>query len=238
MLTAFSSTELELTIGELAERLRLHKSVVSRVVSSLRDWRMLEKDPHTQKLRIGENAFRIGSLYAPHDNLSRISQPYMKELVAKTEQSSHVSVLERQKILVVATVESPKALRVIMRLGECRALHSTAAGKLFLAADKDLLDAVLSKRLEVYTPDTVTSAAELRKAVVRIRTDWLAWNSGESSVGAGAVAAPILDRSGKMVAALSTVYPLNVVDEHARPKIGRATAAAARAISREVGYSP
>ena len=45
VLTAFSSAKPELTIGELAERLHLHKSVVSRVVSSLRDWRMLEKDP-------------------------------------------------------------------------------------------------------------------------------------------------------------------------------------------------
>lgn len=237
VLTAFSSAEPELTIGELAERLHLHKSVVSRVVSSLRDWRMLEKDPHTQKIRIGENAFRIGSLYALHDNLSRISQPHMEELVAKTEQSSHVSVLDRQKILVVATVDSPKALRVIMRLGEHRSLHSTAAGKLFLAMTKDLLDTALAKRLEAYTSGTITSPTELRKAVDRVRRDRLAWNLGESSVGAGAVAAPILDSAGQIIAALSTVYPLNVADESARQKIGRATAATARSISRELGYS-
>ena len=158
VLTAFSTAEPELTVGELAERLHLHKSVISRVVSSLRDWRMLEKDPHTRKIRIGENAFRIGSLYALHDDLSRISKPRMEQLVAKTEQSSHVTVLDRQQILVVATVDSPKALRVIMRLGERRSLHSTAAGKLFLAMTKGLLDAVLAKRLEAYTPETITSA--------------------------------------------------------------------------------
>ena len=238
VLTAFSSAEPELTIGELAERLHLHKSVVSRVVSSLRDWRMLEKDPQTQKIRIGENAFRIGSLYALHDNLSRISKPRMDELVAKTEQSSHVTVLDRQQLLVVATVDSPKALRVIMRLGERRSLHATAAGKLFLAMTKDLVDAVLAKRLEAFTPETITLPAELRKAVDRVRRDQLAWNFGESSVGAGAVAAPIFDRTGQMIAALSTVYPLSVADEPARQKIGRATAAAARSISRELGYSP
>jgi DNA-binding IclR family transcriptional regulator len=238
VLTAFSSAEPELTIGELAERLHLHKSVVSRVVSSLRDWRMLEKDRHTQKVRIGENAFRIGSLYALHDDLSRISKPRMEELVAKTEQSSHVTVLDRHQILVVATVDSPNALRVIMRLGERRSLHSTAAGKLFLAMTKDLLDAVLAKRIEAFTPETITSPTELRKAVDRVRRDRLAWNLGESSVGAGAVAAPILDRAGQIIAALSTVYPLNVADESARQKIGRATAATARSISRELGYSP
>jgi DNA-binding IclR family transcriptional regulator len=124
-----------------------------------------------------------------------------------------------------------------MRLGERRSLHSTAAGKLFLAMTKDLLDAVLAKRLEAFTPETITSSTELRKAVDRVRRDRLAWNLGESSVGAGAVAAPILDRAGQIIAALSTVYPLNVADESARQKIGRATAATARSISRELGYS-
>ena len=138
----------------------------------------------------------------------------------------------------MVTVDSPKALRVIMRLGERRSLHATAAGKLFLALTKDLVDAMLAKRLEAFTPETITLPAELRKAVDRVRRDQLAWNFGESSVGAGAVAAPIFDRTGQMIAALSTVYPLSVADESARQKIGRATAAAARSISRELGYSP
>ncbi len=237
VLHAFTAQEPELTVGELSERLCLHKSVVSRLVSALRDWRMLEKDPGTQKLRIGEGAFRIGSLYSARNNLVALAKPHLERLVAETEQSSHVSVLDGQRMLVVATVESPKALRVIMRLGEHRSLHSTAGGKLFLALSDGLLEAVLANPRETYTARTRATRAQVTSALRRVRQESLAWNRGESSVGAGAVAAPIFDRTGQMIAALSTVYPLNVVDAGARAAIGRATAAAARAISHELGHS-
>ena len=237
VLHAFSAQEPELTVGELSERLQLHKSIVSRLVSALRDWRMLEKDPQTQKLRIGEGAFRIGSLYSARNNLVVLAKPHLERLVATTEHSCHISVLDGHQMLVVSTVESPKALRVIMRLGERRSLHSTAAGKLFLALSEGLSETVLSAPLDAYTPQTLADPARLRTALRRVAQERIAWNRGENSAGAGAVAAPIFDRAGHMIAALSTVYPLNVVDAGQREAIGRATAAAAQAISQQLGYS-
>lgn len=237
VLHAFSEQEPELSVGELSVRLHLHKSVVSRLVSALRDWRMLEKDPKTQKLRIGEGAFRIGSLYSARNNLVALAKPHLERLVARTEQSCHVSVLDGHQMAVVATVESPKALRVIMRLGERRSLHSTAAGKLFLALAEGVGDAVLAAPLDAHTPQTLTDPARLRSVLRRVAQERVGWNRGENSAGAGAVAAPIFDRAGHMIAALSTVYPLNVVDAARRDMIAEATAAAARAISQELGHS-
>jgi DNA-binding IclR family transcriptional regulator len=237
VLTAFSPAQPALSVGELAERLGLHKSIVSRIASSLCAWRILEKDSRTHKLRVGERAYQIGSLYAPRDSLSRIAKPFMEELVAKTGQSSHVSVIEDREILVVSTVESPTALRVIMRLGERRPVHSTAAGKLYLALQPDLLDVVLSRRPTAFTANTITSPAALRKEMARVRQEGIAWNIGENSVGAGAVAAPIFGSEGQLAAALSTVFPLAVVGDAELKKLGRATIAAARSISKELGYS-
>ena len=95
------------------------------MVSTLRSWGMLEKDETIQKLQIGEAAFRIGNLFSQRGNLTAIAAPHMQELVARTKQSCHLTVWDGQRFLVVATVESPSALRVIMRQGECRplALH-------------------------------------------------------------------------------------------------------------------
>lgn len=236
ILQAFSAAEPELSVGELSQRLGMHKSVVSRLASALHDWGMVEKDPRSRKLRIGEGAFRIGSLFSQRDSLVRIATPHLEKLVAATGQSCHVSVLEGLRFLVVATIESPSALRVIMRLGERRPLHCTAAGKLFLAHSKELFDAVIAERLESFTPQTLTSEVKLRKAVAAAAREGIAWNAGESSIGAGAVAAPIRDQTGRMIAALSTVYPLAVVDGRLRARVGTLTAAAAQNISAELGY--
>jgi DNA-binding IclR family transcriptional regulator len=56
-------------------------------------------------------------------------------------------------------------------------------------------------------------------------------------LGAGAVAAPIFDAHGDMVAALSVVYPLNVVNAQASKKIAEYTLATAPLISTELGFN-
>src|SRR5690606_30019834 len=103
------------------------------------------------RLRVGEGAYRIGSLYSQNDDIARVAKPHMNALVVETGHSAHVTVLDGDRVLVVATVESPSALRVIMRLGEHRHLHSTAAGKLFLAHSEDLLARILARGLERFT---------------------------------------------------------------------------------------
>lgn len=240
VLHAFTSEQPERAIGELSVQLGMHKSVVSRLVSALRGWEMLEKDPVTQKVRIGAGAFRIGALFAHRHNLIRVATPYMGELVRQTGHSAHVTILDGSRVLVVATIESPSALRVIMRVGDHRYLHATAAGKLFLAlSDRSLVDAACKDPgLVACTPQTLVSRRQLQSALARIRRDGVAWNRGENTAGAGAVAAPLLGAGGRMIAALSSVYPLNVVDAESRGRIGANTAAAAREISGRLGYAP
>ncbi len=231
ILHSFTSARPEWTIGELSGELGLHKSDASRLVAVLRDWGMIEKSPITQKLRVGEGAFRIGSLYAFSDKLVWTAKAYLNGLVVDTGHSAHVTVLDGDKVLVVVTVESPNALRVIMRLGEHRPLHSTAAGKLFLAYADDLATRTLSGSLGRLTESTIVTPSELKRALSRIRREGVAWNRGENSVGAGAVAAPIFDAGGKMIAALSTVYPLQVVDAAARQRVQELTQETAKLIS-------
>lgn len=239
VLHAFSGDAPELSVTELADRLGIHKSVVSRLVSALRAWQMLEKDPVTQRIRVGAGAFRVGTLFTHRDRLVQVATLRMSELVKETGHSAHVTVQDGLRVLVVATIESPSALRVIMRVGDHRHLHTTAAGKVFLAfGDASLLAAATAEGLVGRTEHTVTSPGELGRQIARIRREAIAWNRGENSNGAGAAAAPIRDATGRMVAALSTVFPLNVVDEDSRRGIAGATRAAADRIAADLGYTP
>lgn len=231
LLTAFTRERPELGVGEIAAHLGMHKSIVSRLAKTLRDWRMLEQNPETRQFRIGVGAFRLGMLFASRLPVHAVALPFLGDLVAETRQTAHVSVRDGLSTLVVASVESPKALRVIMRLADRRELHATAAGKLMLAYMPGLLEEVLAKgALEGLTPNTITSESDLRSALDRARRARLAWNDGESTIGAGAVAAPIFSSDG-MVAALSSVYPLATLSEDERGSISAAVARAAQKIS-------
>lgn len=241
ILTAFSPERPELAVTELAERLRMHKSIVSRTASTLRTWGMLEVNPVTGRLRVGPAAFRIGSLFSHHRNsLADVAGPLLADLVHHTGHSVHLSVLEGMKVLVIATVESPNSLRVIMRVGDERHLHTTAAGKLFMAlSGSDLMNAAWrATGFPALTPHTITSPQEMERGFARIRREGVAMNRGENTPGAGAVAAPVLARSGKVIAVVSTVFPLNVVDPARRVAIARHTKACAEALSAKVAQLP
>jgi DNA-binding IclR family transcriptional regulator len=237
ILMEFVHDRHELAVSDLAERLNMHKSVVSRLVSSLREWGMLEKNQSTGRLRIGPTAFRIGTLYSQRTVLSELSMPMLAELVRVTGHSAHLSVLDGLHILVIATIESPNALRVIMRIGDQRYLHTTAAGKLFLAlSPPDLFEAAsTATHFKALTPQTITGREELLRSFTRIRRERIASNGGENTPGAGAIAAPVMNSAGVALAAVSTVFPLNVVDRQTRTLIEVETARCAEALADKYG---
>jgi len=241
IMTAFTQDRPELAVTELAERLDMHKSVVSRIAATLKAWGMIESNPVTGRLRVGHAAFRIGSLFSHHPNsLADAAGPLLANLVAQTGHSVHLSVRKSDRILVMATVESPSALRVIMRVGDERQLHTTAAGKLFMAFSEPSLmrSAYKASGFKALTPETITTMAEMERGFARIRRERAAHNHGENTLGAGAVAAPVMSRAGKVIAAVSCVFPLHVVDAEKRSVIEKSIKTCAEELSVKIAQLP
>lgn len=240
ILHAFSTEETELSVSDISRRLGIHKSIVSRMVASLRMWRLLEQDPATKRVRIGPGAFQLGTLFINREPLYRVALPQLGVLVSQTRHSAHIAVLDKPQLLVVASVESPQALRVILRVGGRRYLHATAAGKVLLAYSRaGLLDDVIGAvGLPPLTQHTVTSRAVLERELLAIRSEGIAWNHEESTRGAGAVAAPVFSAQAEIAAALCTVFPLSLVDAKELTEIGENVRDAAHRISILMGGAP
>ena len=78
LLTVFSHQQPELSVTDLAEILKMDKSIISRLASSLRTWGMLEKNPTTGRLRIGSTAMKIGALFSQRNTMVELSMPVLK----------------------------------------------------------------------------------------------------------------------------------------------------------------
>lgn len=239
MLHAFSNDEPELSLTVLSERLGMHKSIVSRLVSCLCEWRMLERDPITKRIRLGMGVLQLGWQVANQNVLYKQSLIVLSKLVERTQQSAHVSVLDDVAMLVLATVHSPNALRVQLRQGDRRPLHATAAGKIMLASmsEHDLAAVIEDSGLPRMTSATITKIDDLAEVLSEIRRSGFAWNEGESVMGVGGCAAAVLDVAGKTVGAISSVFPLNVVPESQRNQIQEEVCAAARELSTALGWN-
>ncbi len=229
MLECFSTDQPELSVGALAELLSVDKSAASRMAATLRDRRFLQLDPVSRRYRIGARVFELGQLFDRRETLTQIANPQLRLLVRDVGHASHVGVLHDGELLIVCCVESEHRLQVAVQVGERRALHATSAGKIFLAFGPEglLEESAAAGRLVPVGPRTITSLAELKKEVASVRREGLAHNREESVRGVGAVACGIYGADKTLVASLTTVFPLSLVDAAEVKRIGeqvRATA--------------
>jgi DNA-binding IclR family transcriptional regulator len=238
ILGEFSPSEPVLGISDLARRLRLSKSIVYRSVRTMLAAGFLERDRlQPQLYHIGLRAFEVGSLYLRQNDLYAAAIAPMRELAASTHYNVYLGVLHGDHVVYVATVDGGGPIQIRVTVGSRAYAHATAMGKVLLAfLPAEALDTVLGGGpLKKVTETTTTSAPRLLAELARVRSDGYAVNRGESYREIGSVAAPVRDRSGAVIAAVSNGFPLELTTDKQVTLMTASTMACAMEISRRLG---
>ena len=239
LLKVFTDDEHELGVSSLAKRLGLAKSTVHRLASTLIKDDMLEQDKETGKYRLGLALFELGARVRRKMNVFNEAQFALKDLAEKTGETAHLTVLDHASVLFLYKVESRQAIRMKSVLGARVPAHCSADGKALLAyQSKDMIESIAVDGLATLTPRTIVDVAQLMADLAQVRARGYALDDEETEIGLRAIAAPIRDHNGEVVAAISVAGPVQrmtkkVVLAHA-PKV----IAAAEAISARLGHSP
>lgn len=239
LLKAFNDDEYELGVSSLAKRLGLAKSTVHRLASTLIKDDMLEQDKETGKYRLGLALFELGARVRRKMNVFNEAQFALKDLVEKTGETAHLTVLDHASVLFLYKFESRQAIRMKSVLGARVPAHCSADGKVLLAYQtNEMIESIAVGGLAALTPKTIIDVGQLMADLVQVRARGYALDDEETEIGLRAIAAPIRDHTGEVVAAISVAGPIQrmtkkVVMSHA-PKV----VAAADAISARLGHSP
>jgi DNA-binding IclR family transcriptional regulator len=171
-------------------------------------------------------------------NLRTIALPYLEDLYETTREHVHLAILDGKDALYLEKLSGHHAVRVISRVGGRLPLHSTGVGLVLLAyAPNDVVQEYLGESLPKFLPQTVTSPDELRKRLADIRGRGVAVMSEEMTAGSSSLAAPVRDRTGKVVAAVSIVTRTAPAHRSSpQPDEEQAVRLAAHGISRALGY--
>jgi DNA-binding IclR family transcriptional regulator len=204
-------------------------STAHRLASELVRWGGLERaDGHGY--RIGLRLWEIGSLAPRGETLRSAALPVMHALYESTHENVHLAIREGHEALYIEKIDGPEALPVRSRRGGRLPLHATGVGKVLLAhAPEDVLETVLTRGLERYTPRTIVAPRQLKKTLQEVRTTGLAFAFEELTVGSVTVAAPIICSDGQVIAALDVV--LHSGRQHTR-RLAPAVRTSATMISR------
>src|SRR5881396_49288 len=156
LLTSFSGEEDELGITTLATRLRLAKSTVHRLATTLTAAGFLEQS-ETGKYRLGVALFELGALVRRRMDVANEARPKLRELLEKTGETVQLGIVDHFSVLYVYEMESRHAIRMAAAVGARAPLHCTAVGKVLLAFQPpDYVKQVIAHGLKAHTPKTVT----------------------------------------------------------------------------------
>lgn len=132
ILSAFRPGDGALSVTELAERTRLYKSTVLRLLASLAHGGLLRKTPEGL-WALGREISRLASLYTASFSLEDVVLPAMHELVARTGESVAFHVRQGDQRLCLFRVDSPQLLRDHVQAGDVLPLDRGAGGRVLMA---------------------------------------------------------------------------------------------------------
>jgi DNA-binding IclR family transcriptional regulator len=230
----------EVGVTELAAALDVHKSTASRLVAALEHRELVEQIGDRGKYRLGAGILRLAAATSGHLEVTSQAKPVCVALAADLAETVNVAILDAGAAINVMQELGPTS-SVVSRdwIGRRTPLHATSSGKVLLAhADATTQDAVLGAPFERYTPSTVTDAGELRDELETVlRRGWAA-TAEELEVGLNAVAAPVRDAGGVVVAAVSVSGPAYRFAAASFPDVAPRVSAAATEISSRLGWFP
>jgi len=205
LLEALASAGSPVGVGELAERTGLPQGTVHRLLQGLHRRGYVRHDA-SRKYSVGTAALRLGD--AAQQSLARSARPFLAQLVEASGETANLAVLEGDDVVYLAQVPSPHTLRMFAEVGRHVPPHSTAVGKVLLAAMPREQAVALLRRIGLprRTATTVTDLEVLTRELDAVRHDGWAADEEEQEAGVRCVAVPVFSGE-QVVAAVSLSGP-------------------------------
>lgn len=238
VLLAFDADGPRPTSSDVAAATGLSRPAVRRILLTLQHLGYVE--PVGNRWRLTPRVLSLGQRFTATHSIVEDARPYLTELAEKTDESASMAVLDGNDAVYVARVSVRRIMRIEISPGTRVPATATALGRVLLAwAEEETIEQVLGAGLPACAPATVTDPKVLRGILRDVHARGWALSVGELDPELVAVAAPVRDHSGAVVAAIASATstgrstPERLV-ETALPHV----LAAAERVSRDLGRPP
>ena len=203
VIRSFSAEAPSQTMTEVAQRTGLTRAGARRILHTLHALGYVEIDG--RQFRLTAKVLDLGFAYLSSLPLWSMAEPYIEALVKEVQESSSIAVLDGSDIVYVLRVPTQKIMSISLGVGSRLPAYCSSMGRVLLAGldDEALEEQLASTDLVAHTPHTLIDPALLREEIQRVRSQGWALVDQELEIGLISIAAPILGRKGKVIAALN-----------------------------------
>jgi IclR family acetate operon transcriptional repressor len=221
------------TVGELSDRSGLPKSTTSRLVGALERQGLVQRDPVRGVLTPGPVLDAYARRGALGPDLVALASDSLERLALASGETANVGVSSASATEMLDQRDSRHFIGSTNWVGRPVPNHTSVVGKVFLAEGAV---PVPREPLERLAPRTIATAAELRRDLETIRARGYATAVDELEPGLWAVAAPVRDAVGTVVAALAVSGPTVRLRDGLLDELGRMVRDEASSLSTRNGY--
>jgi len=195
------------TIDEVAARVGLTRSNTHRTLQTLAHAGYVAKDRASGAYRGTIRLFELGARQLAGMDVRRLAAPYMRELADKTGETVHLSVLDGLDVVYIDKIDSAQPVRAYSVVGGRAPAYAVATGKALLAHQPEGYLDRYEDALQVHTPSTIATMAELKQALAKVLRNGYAINLGEWRASVCGLAVAVFNGLNQPVAALGISGP-------------------------------
>ena len=244
ILGVFTDDRPSWSLADLARAQRLSKPTALRILSALERAGFLVRSGPAGAYRLGTAAIELGARAQRATSVSAAARAELEALARETGETSSLEILHRGETLILDEVHGQHLVGTAPSIGMSWPAHATSTGKVLLAAAREgSLEPCQAGQtradgftLRRFTERTIISRTALEADLERVREQGHASVVGELEPDFVAIAAPVYNHVGQVVAAISVGGPATRLRAEARQRITRLVVQAAGRVSARLGY--
>ncbi|WP_426955644.1 IclR family transcriptional regulator [Muricoccus radiodurans] len=238
VLETVAAAERGLTVSEIAARIGVGRSSAFRLIYTLRFLKFLESSADGRSYGLGPRVLNLGFAYLNGQSLIQVAQGALQALRDATGISAHLVIRDGRDVLFLDCVPSRRGFLTTFNTGARLPAHVTPLGWLLLSdlSGRELAGLYRGVALPPRTEQTPTDLPALQRCVAEAAARGHVVSRGMVDAGGGTVAAPVLDRDGRVVAAIDVSGPDSAFPEDVEGITVPEVLKAARAISERLGH--
>jgi DNA-binding IclR family transcriptional regulator len=223
-------------VTELALELGVHKSTAFRLVAALERRSLVEQQHGRGKYRLGTGILRLAGATTSRLDLVQESRGVSRLLAQQAGETVNIAVLSDGAALYMDQAAGSSALQPHNWVGQRIPLHATSNGKVLLAwLPEDHAEQQVGE-LRRFTSHTLITWPMLVHELEEVRLRGFAIAIDELEIGLTAVAAPVRNSHGEVIASMSVSGPTFRIDARRLPQLARAVVRAAEDVSFRLGW--
>jgi DNA-binding IclR family transcriptional regulator len=236
VLLCFGSEERGLTLTQIASRVKMSKSTVLRLLTTLESRRFINRDHATRLYHLGFGFIEAASQVLQEIDLERWALPYLQRLSAECSETVDLAILDDTHVVYLLVVESVQRVKIAAAVGERLPACCTATGKAFLAyLPSDQVQAIVERGSGRYRDGAPVSLPCLYRDLQATRERGFAISEEEYEQDINAVAAPILNTDGWPMLVIAIVGPSFRLSQERMQLLGQAIRTTVDSLTREIG---